>query len=240
MFYKLYQWFTGRCSQTLRGAKAELYVGLGLGLLVMMLSCSVVRGEQGPMESWLTASIAQRLDYGLEFKLESESRFSDEANPWRRLELTPQVIWHYSPRYDFGAGYENNWQESTAGELSQGHEGFIFATLKLGLRDWNFFSRQRLQFGVVESEEVGVFRHEVTVVYEGKRLPFGLKPFVSNEYFFDLFFGELSDNRVRVGLRYDINEHVSTEVYGMRVDRWSGDDEHQWSPVLGVTVSLEF
>lgn len=202
----------------------------------MAYPLAFAKAEQGPWESWLTASVSQRLDYGLELGLESELRLSDQDAVWSRLELTPQLTWHYSPRYDFGLGYENNFSELADGDVQVGHEGFVFGTVKIPFAFWRVQSRQRFQFGAMEGEESGVFRHQVTLAYDR----FKLKPFVSNEFFLDMLNAELAENRVRVGARYEVNAHVQVELYGMRVDRWEKTGAHEWAPVVGVGVTLGF
>lgn len=221
----------------------------GLMVLACVLgSVQQLRADQGPFQSWLTVSYSQRLDYSLEFMMEGESRFQGEDPEWNRLELMPQLIWHYSPRYDFGIGYENNRTEFMDDMESVGNEGFLFVTVKLPVREWTFSSRQRFQAGVEEMEDMeettAMFRHLVRVQYDNGHMPLKLVPYLENEWFFNLMDGYLSQNRVRAGLGYPVNSHVMVDVYGMRLDEWKEmegmPDPHVWLPVFGVSLNLEF
>ncbi|MDZ4787656.1 MAG: DUF2490 domain-containing protein [Blastochloris sp.] len=212
------------------------YFHLLIASILVAYPLAFAKAEQGPWESWLTTSISQRLDYGLELGLESELRLSAQDPLWSRLELIPQLTWHYSPRYDFGLGYENNLSELASGEIRVGHEGFAFGTVKIPFAFWKLESRQRFQFGAMEGEESGVFRHQVRLSYER----FRLRPFMGNEAFVDLLNGELSENRARVGVRYSVNPHAQVELYGMRIDRWEVTGAHEWAPVVGAGIMWEF
>lgn len=195
-----------------------------------------------PFQSWLTASVSQRYDYGLEFMMETEQRFSTGEQVYQRYELTPQVIWHYSPRYDFSVGFEESRQWDDQGDDMAGHEGFFSGTIKAKLKEWELSSRQRFQFGWDdEDDSAGVFRQKTLVVYNDARFPFRLKPFLSDEWFVDLIEGQgLVENRLQLGLRYEVNRAVSVEVYGMRQDQWDGAGRGSATPVLGLNVSILF
>ena len=209
--------------------------GIGLGLF---LNQAVA---QRPFESWLTASVSQRYDYGLEFKMEAEQRFSTGEQVYRRYELTPQVIWHYSPRYDFSVGFEENRQWNDQGDDTAGHEGFFSGSIKAKLKQWEFSSRQRFQFGWDDEENTaGIFRQRTELIYNDERFPFKLKPFLSDEWFLDLLEGQgIVENRLQLGLRYEINRSASLELYGMMQNEWSGAEEGT-TPVLGLNLNFVF
>lgn len=195
-----------------------------------------------PFQSWLTASVAQRYDYGLEFKMEAEQRFSTGDQVYQRYELTPEVIWHYSPRYDFSVGYEENRQWDGQGKDMAGHEGFFTGTIKLKIKEWEFSSRQRFQFGWDdEDNSSGIFRQKTQVIYNGPGFPFRLKPFLSDEWFADLVEGRgVVENRVQLGLRYEINRAAAVELYGMMQEQWDDMGEGFTTPVVGINVNFVF
>lgn len=203
------------------------------------------QAEDGAAQVWFMQRYAQRLDYGLLFELESEQRLQTEgAETFSRVEATPQLVWNYSPRYDFGAGYEfaHMW-EGEGMEIDE-HSGLFFFTLKASLADFLATSRQRFQFGVEgsegETEDVAVFRHRLRVDWGTGRLPFRIKPFASNEWFFDLAGGRFSENRLMAGMMYEVNEAVALEAFGMRLDEWNEHGAHTASPAAGLAVNLEF
>jgi hypothetical protein len=196
-------------------------------------------GDDDP-EVWTMQSITQRFDYGLAAVLETEQRFgTGHGQVFQRNEVTPQLVWHYSPRYDFGIGYERMDEWDRDGQHTSADEGLFYATILLPLKDWKLSSRQRFQFGVEEGESTGVFRHRVQVAYEGDRLPFRLMPFIANEWYFDLLDGKFTENRFWGGLRYRFHRTAEIEVFGMRVDDFTHTPTHT-VPVVGVGLNLGF
>lgn len=199
-----------------------------------------LRAEDDDPQVWTMQSIAQRFDYGLEAILDAEQRYgTGHGQTFRRDEVTPQLVWHHSPRYDFGIGYERMDEWDMDGMHSSADEGLFFATVLVPLREWRLSSRQRFQFGIEEGETTGVFRHRVQVAYEGERLPFRLMPFVANEWYFDLLAGEFTENRFWGGLRYRIHRTTEIEIFGMRVDDFTHPHDHT-VPVAGVALNLKF
>jgi hypothetical protein len=195
-----------------------------------------------PFQSWLTASWSQRYDYGLEGTVEVEQRFASGPNVYQRYEITPQLIWHFSPRYDFSVGYEENREWDEAHHDQGGHEAFASTTIKLPLKQWLFTSRQRVQGGFMDGGESSlVFRQQTRLSYEIPRLPFRLKPFVQDEWFFDLINGGgLQENRAMIGLRYTFNKAWGAELYGMRLDQWTPSGQRTTTPVLGLNLNASF
>jgi Protein of unknown function (DUF2490) len=193
-----------------------------------------------PTQLWLTTAYSQNFDYGLTFDLEMENRLSTEGTLYRRNEITPSLRWRYSPRYDFGLGYENSESWDALDASTSGHEGFLYATVKLPLREWNFTSRQRVQGGVNREETTNVFRHRLRVDYNNPRFPFRLQPFLANEWFLDLRDLSLAENRAQLGLAYPLNQAVQLELYAMRQDQWTLAGELTTTTVLGLNLSLNF
>lgn len=191
---------------------------------------------------WLTSSWSQRYDYGLEAMVEVEQRFSSEASLYKRYEITPQILWHYSPRYDFSLGYEENRQWNEADHDQAGHEGFVSTTFRLPLQQWLLTSRQRVQGGFMDDgDPTLVFRQQTRLSHDIPWLPFRLRPFVQDEWFFDLIHGGgLQENRAMVGLRYTINKTWGAELYGMRLDEWTPSGQLTTTPVLGLNLNLTF
>ena len=177
------------------------------------------------------------MDYGLEAAVEAENRFSAQGRLYRHYEVTPELIWHYSPRYDFSLGYEESGTYHHE-DLEQGHQGYLTTTLKLDVKEWRFGSRQRLQAGTDNGATVWIFRQKNRVAYAGVFLPFDLVPFLADEWFCDLQGGGITENRVQLGLSRALNEKSKIELYGMWVDQWM--PHHSSTPVFGLNFTLNF
>lgn len=201
--------------------------------------------KQGPLMGRIVDSVSQRLDYGLEAMIESEQWFQDTRPEFLHYEIMPQLIWHYSPRYDFAIGYERDEtygiDEMGNDTIDRANQGWASMTVKVPLKDWYVTSRQQFQGGVGDSAgEIYTFRHLVRAEYRRPFLPLNITPFVSNEYFLDLRRGDITENRFTVGLSYPFNKAVSVELFGMRDDTWMPDGNSMVSPVAGLSVKVAF
>jgi len=201
---------------------------------------------------------SQRLDYGLEPRLGIENRLADGKPDWQQIELTPELVWHYSPRYDFSLGYMLTYQDQQTpmlgapppandmerdafnGKTDTAHMATASATIFLPVEDFKMQSRQRIQYGVDQDQTMGIFRQLNRIEYEGQLLPFHLKPFVSNEWFFNLERSYLNESRTILGLSYEITPHQAVEIYGMRRDLWSERGYSDTGHVFGINFMLHF
>ncbi|MDZ4742893.1 MAG: DUF2490 domain-containing protein [Verrucomicrobiota bacterium] len=212
-------------------------------LLLIFLGMNVQAGSG--FESWLNISLGQRLDYGLEAKVETEQWFASESPTYKHIEIMPQLIWHYSPRYDFTVGYAYDWTQQSNRMITVGNSGFFDTTVKIPFQRFNLSSRQRLQFGTEATEEdqngfVALYRPKTVLEYEMPWLPLRLMPFVADEVFFDMNTGVLLENRAQIGVAYRINKSWRIEVYGMRVDQWDMTGENSNFPVAGLNFAMQF
>jgi hypothetical protein len=216
-----------------------------LSLNLLMTAYPLQAEEQGPLLGRIVDSVSQRLDYGLEAMVEAEEWFSDQRPTFQQYQLMPQLVWHYSPRYDFTIGYERDEIYSVDAEgnrtINRVNMAMLAATVKFPLRDWNISSKQLFEAGSSDEEdEIYMFRHLVRVDYTRPFLPFHITPFVSNEYFLDLAKGDITENRFTLGLGYAVNKAVNVELYGMRDDTWMPDGNSIVSPVVGLNVKVSF
>lgn len=121
-------------------------------LILTSLLCLAANTRAGQIQSWLNLKVSQNFDYGLRAELETEQWFSTDEPIYRHVEIVPTLTWRYSPRYDFGVGYEyaRNYMPDPIGGnemLEQEHTAIVFTTIKLPIQRFNITSRQRFQFG---------------------------------------------------------------------------------------------
>jgi hypothetical protein len=196
----------------------------------------------GEAQVWLEQKVSRKLDHGLEALVHVQERLEPSSNETvRQFKLTPQMIWHHSERYDCGVGYKwtETWQED--GTSDQDHEAMVFLAVNWELGDWRVCSRQRFDSGFTEDEDwMGRARHRVGVEYAGWSRSLHLRPFLENEWHFDLVEHDICENRLRGGLKYEFNKLISIEVYGMRRDQWSPAGVNQYHPIGGLVLNLAF
>ncbi|MEM9399051.1 MAG: DUF2490 domain-containing protein [Verrucomicrobiota bacterium] len=200
----------------------------------------LVKAESGSAQFWLVNSVSQKLDYSLLLSLETENRFYAEGSFHRRYELRPLITWQYSPRYDFTIGYQNSATDSNQADLEMGHQCILANTIKWDFADYRLTSRQQLQLGEESADTVLLSRHRLLLSWMNDHLPLRLKPFIANEWFFDLENGDLRENRFWGGVRYKINNSLDIALFGMRRDQWNRLDQHTTSPVTGLTLNIKF
>ncbi|MES2308970.1 MAG: DUF2490 domain-containing protein [Verrucomicrobiota bacterium] len=216
--------------------KVVQWIGFILGFLTFSLNAQQSRA----FEFWSSQGISQRLDYGLELLLENEERLSSgNGTAFRSEEITPSLIWHYSPRYDFQVGYDGEMEWDAEENLMTDHRGFVVATVKVPYGKWNLISKQRFDAGDREGKTVSDFRHAVrleTSVFSERWLPY-----LSDEWFLDLVGGRLEENRAQIGVLYRWNRAWETEVYGMRRDLWSeGSGMSSYGLIFGLNFRMKF
>jgi hypothetical protein len=205
-----------------------------------LLAFTLNAQQNRAFEFWSSQGISQRLDYGLELSFENEQRLSTAKGETFRSEMvSPSLIWHYSPRYDFQVGYEGEMDWDAEGKLEVDHLGFVVATVKVPYGKWNLTSRQRLDAGDREGQTVSDFRHTLRLETEifSKRWV----PFVNDEWFLDLVEGRVAENRAQMGVLYRWNRAWESEIYGMRRDLWekdSRDSSYGW--IFGVNLRAKF
>jgi hypothetical protein len=209
------------------------------GWLIIDIVCSQAEGN-APLQGWLNTSVSQRFDYSLVAKVEAEA-WGSAGNPGlARYEFTPQLLWHYSPRYDFTVGYQHSetFRQNEAG--LEGDTAVIAAQINVPFAkdDWLFTSRQRFQFGSGDPAYANIFRHQVTLQYLGL-LPDRIKPFLADEYFVSFLAGDISENRASIGVNYQVNRVTSIDLYFMADHTWS-PGQIAFTPVMGLNLNLHF
>ena len=212
---------------------------LALAGLCLLVAPRLRAEERAPFESWLMMDWGQRLPYSLEAFLAVEQRFKAEGRGYIHSEVTPQLLWHYSPRWDFGIGYQNRLQWFDDGTQTTANEAVLEATALLPVADWFFSTRQRVQIGDKDGDLSAFFRHRVVAEYRGN-FPFGLMPFVADEWFLNMTNGQVFQNRLMAGLGYSFNDAFKVELFGMRFDRWDDWGQHSVAPVFGVRMEARF
>lgn len=208
-------------------------IGLGCGSLER-----VSAAEETP-QIWWMSGFEQRLDYSMGIRVETETRMATDESLFRRNELRSWLTCDYSPRHRFQIGYENSLTETSTG-LEAGHDFLAAWDIRVPFSEWQLNSRQRMQYGYEGDMETGLFRHRIDFMWMESRLPFRLTPYAFDEWFFDFIEGEMRQNRVGLGLRYPVNDHVGLAVFGMRWDRWTPMGEHDVTPVVGFQAFIQF
>jgi len=183
---------------------------LAIVLLIPKAIATTVNG----FEAWQQAEVSQRLDYNFSAMLEAENRILSSSPYWVYNEIVPQILWRYSPRYDFTAGMEfSSWRYP--GSLQIGYQPFVDTRIKWNGGRWSFSSRQRFQTGGEGGAYMAEFRQLSRLQYQLSGFSNRLSLYAADEWFLDLLTGQLPENRAFFGSSYALNPAVNLELYGV-------------------------
>jgi len=209
--------------------------------LVFLMGAGIftVHAKDGDWQQWTELSWNQNLGNGLDVGLRSEFRFENDMDRFAYYEVEPMLNWRYSPRWDFFIAYERD--ERLRPEEDIMHVPNTGAVVKLRLKDWFLSNRFRMDFSIPESDSDfdAIYRNRSLVQYNGKWGAKSWSVYLFDEFFFSTSNGQLTENRVGVGLIVPIVPHWIGQIYFMRQDvrifqGW------EWHPVLGLQVQLQF
>lgn len=172
--------------------------------------------------------------------MEAEGWGSAGSPEFARYELTPQLLWHYSPRYDFAIGYQHSETYRQDEDSLEGDVAIVSGQVNVPFAErWLLTSRQRFQFGSGDPAYAKVFRHQATLQYMAI-LPKRVRPYIADEYFLNFSGGGITENRVSIGVGFEVNRITTVEVYFMRVDTWMPGQKSVFTPIVGMNLNLHF
>jgi len=213
---------------------------LGLGLLILSIVQNSFALTENGFQSWQQLQISQGLDCNLTAILEAENRLAFQSPSWRYAEIVPQLMWRYSPRYDFTAGLEwSAWKVPRMPEIV-GYQPFIETGIKWQRGRWDVSSRQRFQTGSDTDGFVAMFRQLSRVQYRLQGFGDRMSLYAADEWFLNLLQGQIQENRAELGTSYALNAHMNIEVYGMLQNLWNANGISGSIPVIGCKAILAF
>lgn len=207
-----------------------------------MITASLEAGIDSPQFQFNTA-ISQRFDYGFEAVFATETRVASSGRALREFEVMPELIWHYSPHWDFSVGYDQmtNWDKE--GMKMQADLGFASTTFKLQLgKEFNFQNRAALEIGGDNFDEnVVLFRNLTRISYTGWVLPYRLKPYISNEVYWQFQpTSDLTEDRLQLGVNYLVNRATTINFFTMLDDYRVFPQDKKIIPLVGLGVTIVF
>lgn len=196
--------------RTFTGCLEVMICLLASVILISKLKATSISG----FEAWQQAEVSQRLNYSLNAILEAENRILSSSPYWVYNEVVPQLLWRYSPRYDFTAGMEfSSWRYPGSQQI--GYQPFVDSRIKWKGGRWNFSSRQRFQTGSEGRAYMAEFRQLSRLQYQLSGFSNRLSLYAADEWFLDLLTGQLPENRAFFGSSYALNSAMNLELYGV-------------------------
>jgi hypothetical protein len=221
---------------------------LALTIVLSLLAPSPVLAGDGDWQQWSEASWIQTLGSGFDVGMRWEGRWEEDVSRFAYYEVEPMLVWRYSPRWDFGIGYERDERIAPAEEID--HVPNISATLRIPRQpfriiptlDWRASNRSRMDFMVPEEDDMDwrpVYRNRTDLEARWKWGSKELVPFLFEEWFVDVDHGGFSQNRFGVGIGVPIVPHWMARAYWMRLDE-KIQGAWEWHPVVGVQIEAQF
>ncbi len=227
-----------------RRGLAAAAAGLAAALAVAPRSAAA----DGDWQQWTEVSWTQTLGNGLDLGLRWEGHWEEDLSQFAYHEVEPMLLWRWSPRWDFGVGYERDERWVPMAEVN--HVPNVSATFRLPRQPWKLLpaldgrlaNRSRLDFLLPEDaarEWRPIFRNRTEWETRWRWGGNELVPFLFEEWLFDLRAGAFVQNRLGVGLGIPLLPHWLARIYAMRLDEkiagvW------KWHPVVGVQIQTQF
>ena len=216
--------------------------------LVLLMTTLRSKGDDGDWQQWTELSWTQKIAQGIDVGFRFESRWEEDISRFAYYEIEPMIAWRYSPRWDFGLGYERDERFQPKEEIS--HVPNLEATLKvprqpwklIPILDWRLSNRFRVDFTLPEDEKVDwqpIYRNRTKWETHWRWGSKELVPFVFEEWFLNLDRGNFTQNRVGIGLGIPIVPHWVARLYWMRFDEKTPQG-WEWHPVLGFQLQTQF
>lgn len=217
-----------------------IFIRLGL-LLAFLMSVPASFGivENG-FQSWQQLSVSQNLDYNLTAILETENRQAFQSPSWVHTEIDPQLMWRYSPRYDFATGLEWSATRFSGMPTTIGYQPFLETRIKWNFRRWDFSSRQRFQTGSDDGSYVAMFRQLTRLQYRLPGFDDRLSLYLADEWFLNLLSGQLNENRAVLGTVFALNRAINLELFGMIQSLSNAGGVSGNIPVIGCKAIFAF
>lgn len=206
--------------------------------LTLMMSQASLKAADGDWQQWTELSYSQIIDYSLQPSLRMEMRFEDDLSEFAYYEIEPMLTWRYSPRWDFAIGYERDHRLEPLDEID--HAPNLNALMKLPLKEWTVLNRFRTEFVFPETTDEDdrvIYRNRSELQKRWKMGGKEVSAYVFDEWFMNLNEGEVSENRVGIGLNCPIAPHWTLQAYFMRMDNFTADE---WNPILGLQLQASF
>lgn len=215
-------------------------IGAGALILALVAVSSGVAATENRFESWQQLSLSQNLDYNLTAVVETENRQAFQSPSWIHTEIDPQLMWRYSPRYDFTAGLE--WSSTQYPEMSRsiGYQPFLETRIKAHSGRWDLSSRQRFQTGTDTGTYVAMFRQLTRLQYRLPGYSDRVSLYLDDEWFLNLLAGQINENRVSLGTSFTLNKAVNLELFGMLQTLSNAGGVSGNIPVLGIKAIFAF
>lgn len=224
------------------------FAAASAGLAAALAVASRSAAADGDWQQWTEISWTQTLGNGLDLGLRWEGHWEEDLSRFAYHEVEPMLLWRWSPRWDFGVGYERDERWVPMAEVT--HVPNVAATFRLPRQpwkllpalDWRLTNRSRLDFLLPEDaarEWRPVFRNRTEWETRWRWGSKELVPFLFEEWLLDLRAGAFAQNRLGVGLGIPLLPHWLARIYAMRLDEkiagvW------EWHPVVGVQVQTQF
>ncbi len=183
-------------------------------------------GQNNDIQLWLPIEYQIEMKNKGQLRLSAEERLGANATFFYFLRLQGTYVYPVTDKISMGPGYRQMWSRTTGGWTPL-YEPIFDTFFNWKSKDLRLQLRNRLAYRFVEGGR-GFFRFRLRQRIFAPFTVAGLKPFLSEEVFFDSNRG-FSQNRAQIGADYPVLEEVETQVSYMlrtRISDNSWINEH--------------
>jgi hypothetical protein len=195
--------------------------------------------ENGDFQLWNTESVEGKLDDRLKVKVEQELRFGDNISELYYTHTDGGFTYNVTEGLDLGLNYRQVFEKKN-GEWKEEARPHANATVKWSWQDLKFSNRGRLELRCPEDKsDVWRYRNKLTVSFPWKWTDYDIQPYVADEIFVDFHGDKLNRNRLYVGVKMKLIEHLKADLFYL----WqASESSNKWTHynVIGVKLGLVF
>lgn len=193
--------------------------------LLIFLLCSFISASSiyaynnNDFQYWPRLAIDAGLQNNWKFVLFDEVRIGDNSTKLYQNHAETGLINQLSDYVSVGAKFRYVYTRGTNGTEKWNSEYWPImegtAATKSGPTE--FLTRNRFEYRIIEGQaNKWWYRNYLELTFPVIAASIKLRPYIGNEFFFELNNTALKQNRIYAGLKMKFGEHISTDLYYLR------------------------
>ncbi len=228
------------------GARIKYYLGSILSFcFVLMAAGHAFAYKDGDGQYWNTESVSFKLTEKIGVYIEEEFRFGEGMSEFYYQHSQVQLDFKISDWFVLSPAYRQTFELYTKSDGDEGwfreYQPMVNALLQHKWQGWSFSDRVRFSYRMfnIDREDLWRVRNKITVKSPCKWTPLEIKPWVSDEIFFEEHKTGVYRNRLYAGVEMKLTKHLKGDIFYL----WQAtESDSGWMDinVLGTKLKVEF
>lgn len=188
---------------------------------------------------WNEFQLKHSLKKDLDLRLKTELRLRDDFTDLFLTNLEVGLIFKPNKHFEFGPVYKFEHEKSLSGQRTKENRISVEGTFKFWYEDFKLSNRHRISHRDISGKKSWRYRSKLKISRPTKIASVPIKPFISDEIFYDSIPDKLNQNRFSIGFSKQITKNAELEIYYLLKSKRTGKD---WAEVnvLGTTFGISF